>query len=141
LRPYHVERFEHKYRIRQPGEPVWSTFNFENTYEDQPLQFIITTTNKSSASNLFIEIDDFKKIDLDITIGPNQNLKYDGGNDIVLYDKSWNEIKSISINPDKFILSKGSHEIKIDCKFDSTEDVSLKLELKTIGSPELVSLK
>ena len=140
LRPYHVERFEHKFRIRQPGEPVWSTFNFENNHKEQPLQFIITTTNNSSASNLFIEIDDFKKIDLDITIGPNQNLKYDGGNDIVLYDKSWNKIKSISINPDKFILSKGSHEIKIDCKFDSTEEVSLKLELKTIGAPELVSL-
>ncbi len=140
LIPYHVQRFEHKLIIRQPGEPVWSTFYFTNTYEKQPLQFILTTTNKSSASNLFIEIDDFKKIDLDITLEPGENLKYEGGKEVVLYDKSWNRLESIRIDPDKFNLTKGSHKIKIDCTFDDTENSSLKLELKTIGLPELISL-
>ena len=141
LFPYNVHRFEHKLIVRQPGEPVWSTFNFSNIYKKQPLQFILTTTNNSAASKLFIEIDDFKKIELDFTIAPNQNLKYDGGNEIVLYDTSWNKIKTISIDREKFLLSSGNHKIKIDCKFSGSENASLKLELKTIGSPEMVSIK
>ena len=140
LFPFDVQRFEHKLIIRQPGEPVWSTFNFNNINEAQPLQFILTTANNASASNLFIEIDDFKKIDLNVSIAPNQNLKYEGGTEVVLYDKSWNKIKSIKIDPSKLSLTKGSHKIKIDCKFSGSENASLKLELKTIGKPERISL-
>ncbi len=140
LFPYHVQRFEHKLIIRQPGEPVWSTFNFNNTHEAQPLQFILTTTNNTSVSNVFIEIDDFKKIDMNISIAPNQNLKYEGGTEVVLYDKSWNKVKSIKIDPSKLLLSKGDHKIKIDCKFSGSENASLKLEMKTKGKGELISL-
>jgi hypothetical protein len=140
LIPLDVKRFEHKLIIRQPGEPIWSTFNFENVNEKQPLQFILTTTNNSTASKLFIEIDDFKKVDLNISIAPNQNLKYDGGKEVVLYDTSWNKITSIAVDPEKFSLNKGAHKIKIDCKFKGNDQASLKLELKTKGSPETVSV-
>ncbi len=138
LIPYHVQRYEHKLIIRQPGEPVWSTFEFENIHPEQPLQFILTTTNKSTASKLFIEIDDFKKIDLDIFLAPGENLKYEGGNEVVLYDKSWNRLESIRIDPSLFSLSKGKHKIKIDCKFSGSDEASLKLELKTKGLAEEV---
>ncbi len=141
LFPYNVKRYEHKLIIRQPGEPVWSTFNFNNIHKAQPLQFILTTTNNASASNLFIEIDDFKRIDLDISIAPNQNLKYTGGTEIVLYDKSWNKLKSIKIDGSKLMLSKGKHKIKVDCKFSGSENASLKLELKTKGIPQEVFKK
>ncbi len=71
-------------------------------------------------------------MDLNIRIAPNQNLKYDGGNEIVLYDKFWNKLKTIIIDPSKFFLTKGSHKIKIDCNFEGSKNASLKLELKTI---------
>lgn len=140
LIPYDVYRFEHKLIVRQPGEPVWSTFDFNNIHQSQPLQFILTTTGNSTASELFIEIDDFKKIDLDISIGPNQYLKYAGGNEAVLYDSSWNRIKSIPVDPTKFTLSKSAHKIKVDCKFLGNDLASLKLELKTMGTPEIITL-
>ena len=140
LIPFNVQRFEHKLIVRQPGEPVWSTFNFDNVYKSQPLQFILTTANNATASNVFIEIDDFKKIDLNVTIQPNQNLKYDGGDEVVLYDKSWNKIKSIKIDASKLVLSKGAHKIKIDCQFSVSENASLKLELKTKGDGEPIAM-
>ena len=141
LTPFDVQRFEHKMIIRQPGEPVWSTFEYANIHNEQPLQFIITTSNNGTASKLFLEIDDFKKIDLNIKIGPNQNLKYSGGNEVVLYDSSWNRLMSIPIDPAKLKVGKGNHKLKVDCSFDAGENVSLKLELKTKGPAEVVALK
>ena len=140
LIPYHLQRFEHKFRVRQPGEPIWSTFDFNNMNGEQALQFILTTTNESTASNISIEIDNYKKIALPLKLGPNQNLKYDGEKEVVLYDKSWNKIKSIFIDTEKLTLGKGEHKIKIDCVFTGSDKASLKLELKTKGTPESVSL-
>jgi hypothetical protein len=140
LTPFSVQRFEHELKIRQPGEPVWSVFDYGNIFSDQPLQFILTTKN-TSVSGISIEIDDFKNIELDISINKGENLKYDGGNEIVLYDTSWNRIKGIPVNPEKFIVSTGNHKIKVDCTFSAREEASLKLEIKTAGIPEKVGIK
>ncbi|MEQ9289385.1 MAG: hypothetical protein RIG77_20825 [Cyclobacteriaceae bacterium] len=138
LIPYHVQRFEHKLKIRQPGEPVWSQFEMNNPHTEQPMGFILQTTNGATAVDLFLEIDDYKKIDLPVRIQPGQYLKYDGGNKVVLYDNSWNAISSVKVDPAKFALGKGSHKLKVDCKFSGSEQASLKLELKTAGQPEAV---
>ena len=141
LTPFSVQRFEHNFRIRQPGEPVWTSFSFNNEHGTQPLQFILKTTKATVVANISIEIDDFKKIDLNIAIQENQYLKYTGGNVVILYDETWNKIKEIPIDPDKLILSNGDHKIKVDCKFSGNHESILKLELKTAGSPEQVIIK
>ena len=138
LIPYLVKRFEHKYRIRQPGEPVWTSFSFKNSYSEQPLQFILKTTKGTAASEITLEIDDFKKIELNINIQENQYLKYTGNDVAVLYDETWNKIKEISIDPDKLTVSNGDHKIKVDCKFSANDESGLKLELKTAGLPEKI---
>lgn len=139
LIPFSVQRFEHKYKVRQPGEPVWSTFSFKNDNDEQPMQFILTTKN-ILVSDITLELDDFKKVELNISVKKDQNLKYDGGNEVVLYDKSWNKIKSIPLDAEKMKVSTGDHKIKVDCKFTVTEEASLKLELKTAGKPEQVKI-
>jgi len=140
LIPYAVQRFEHELKIRQPGEPVWSVFQYKNEFASQPMQFILTTKN-SKVSGITIEIDDFKKVELDISIDKGENLKYDGGNEVVLYDKSWNRIKSIPVDPEKLNITNGDHKIKVDCTFSDKEEASLKLEIKTAGIPEKVAIK
>ncbi|MCM4153676.1 hypothetical protein DHD05_18955 [Arenibacter sp. N53] len=140
LIPFAVQRFEHELKIRQPGEPVWSVYQYKNEFATQPMQFILTTKN-TKVSGISIELDDFKKIDLDITIDKGENLKYDGGNEVVLYDKSWNRVKSILIDPEKLKISSGDHKIKVDCIFSAKEEASLKLEIKTAGNPEKVAIK
>lgn len=140
LTPYSVHRFEHELKIRQPGEPVWSVFDYENEFSSQPMQFILTTKN-TTVSGISIEIDDFKKIELDISLGKGENLKYNGGSEVVLYDKSWNRIKGIPIDPEKLFVGSGDHKIKVDCNFSDKEEASLKLEIKTAGNPEKVEIK
>ncbi|PXX30587.1 hypothetical protein [Arenibacter sp. ARW7G5Y1] len=139
LIPYDVQRFEHELKIRQPGEPVWSVFQYKNEFAPQPLQFILTTKN-STVSQITIEIDDFKTVELDISINKGENLKYDGGNEVVLYDKSWNRIKGIPMDPGKLNVSSGDHKIKVHCTFSAKEEASLKLEIKTAGAPEGVAI-
>jgi len=141
LTPFSVQRFEHKFRIRQPGEPVWTRFSFKNKYGMQPLQFILKTTKGTAASDITIEIDDFKKIDLNVSILAGQYLKYTGGNTVILYDETWNMIKKIPINSDTLIIDSGVHKLKVDCKFSGNDESSLKLELKTAGIPEKVTIK
>jgi len=141
LIPYTVKRFEHKSRERQPGEPVWSSFDFININEKQPLQFILNTTNGATATDISIEIDDYKKTVLAITLTPGQYLKYDGHGKLILYNKSWNKRKEVLIDKENLVLGKGSHNIKVDCQFSGNqENASLKLEFRTAGVPENVSL-
>ncbi len=141
LVPYAISRFEHNFKIRQPGEPVGSIFQIENEYSTQPLQFIITTKN-TSASDITIELDDFKKIELNTTVAVDEYLKYVGGNEAVLYDKTWNKIKSIPLDSNLLKLDNGPLKIKVDCTFSTQkEGTGLKLEVKTAGNPERVEIK
>ena len=140
LIPYSVWRFEHKSIVVQPGQPVWSTFSFKNENKGQPLQFILSTVNASS-SQITIEIDDFKKNELKIVLAPGQYLKYMGGMEAILYDNTWHKIKSVPMDPEQWNIGEGDHKIKVDCQFSDKENASLKLELKTAGTPELVSMK
>jgi hypothetical protein len=140
LIPFEVKRYEHKYLQVQPGQPTFTTFNYNNPYNEQCPEFIITSVN-SSASNISIEIDDFKKIDLNISIKPKEYLKYKGGNEVVLYSENWQKIKSLPVDPDKFRISNGDHSFKVDCSFTGTEGALLKLEIKTAGEPEEVKAR
>lgn len=140
LIPYTVWRFGHKAMTVQPGQPVWSTFTFKNGHKEQPLQFIMSTVN-ATVSDISIEIDDFKKIELQISLTPGQYLKYKGGNEAVLYDKTWRKIKSIPMDPQQWNVGEGDHTVKVDCKFSDMDNAALKLEIKTAGAPEKVSMK
>jgi len=140
LIPFEVRRFEHKYLQVQPGQPTFTTFNYNNPYKEQILGFILTTVN-SSASDISIEIDDFKKIELNISIKPKEYLKYEGGNEVILYSENWQKIKSLPVDPDKFRISNGAHSFKVDCSFTGTDGAVLKLEIKTAGDPEEVKAR
>jgi hypothetical protein len=140
LIPFEVKRYEHKYLQVQPGQPTFTTFNYNNPYKEQILGFILTTVN-SSASDISIEIDDFKKIELNISIKPKEYLKYEGGNEVILYSENWQKIKSLPVDPDKFRISNGEHSFKVDCSFTGTDGAVLKLEIKTAGEPEAVKAR
>lgn len=138
LTPYTVKRYEHTFRTRQPGEPVGTSFSFENVYPEQPLGFVLNTTNKATASGITIEIDDFKTLELAVPLKPDQYLKYEGGQEMVLYDANWHRLQTFPLSPDDWQISPGTHQIRVDCTFSEGEDASLKLELKTKGPAEKV---
>jgi hypothetical protein len=136
LIPFKVKRYEHENKVRQPGEPVWSTFTYENIYEKQPLSFILSTSENANVSKINIEINNFKTIVLEVVLKANQYLKYEGGDVMVLYDKTWNTIKDYPVVKQDLEIGKGISQLKVGCKFTGSETASLKLEIKTKGPPE-----
>ncbi len=140
LIPVYGKIYNHDKKIRQPGEPVSSTFKFDNPGKEQSMKFVITAPAEAAVSGMTIEIDNYKKINLQVKMKPGQILKYEGGEKAVLYDKNWNAVRSIKINPDNLTVAKGLHEIVFDCSFSAESKSPVKLELKTFGNGESVKM-
>ncbi len=139
LYQFALMRHEHKQIIRQPGEPVSSSFTFENPNKKQPFRFIITAPKETAISEMYLDIDNFKKIELPLTLPAGYYLKYDGGAEAIIYSGHWKMISSVPMDAQILELSKGSHKLIFDCKFEKGKDSVVKLEMKTINDGESVS--
>ncbi len=137
---YEINRFEHKQKTLQPGQPVHSSFQFTNSNKKQALQFIITAPKDCAIENLSFDINNFKKIELPVKLEAGYHLKYEGKNTAIIYDKYWREIESIKIDSKKFEIEQGSHTLIFDCMFNDKTDVAVKLELKTVNNGEQIKL-
>lgn len=135
---YSINRFEHKQKILQPGEPVHSIFHFENPNETQSLQFIISSPKTTSISGLSFDIDNFRKIELPVTLSADHYLKYEGGMNATVYDATWNKVKTIDIDAKQFEVGEGNHSLIFDCNFNEGSDSAVKLELKTMNEGDKV---
>jgi hypothetical protein len=103
LFPIHNAYFVHEQKATQPGEPVFSTFEFNNPADSQPFCFIITMPAKKEA-NADISFDD-------ITISINQQdaliipvslkqkeILYCDGHSVKLYSNQWQLKQTIELN-------------------------------------------
>lgn len=139
LYPYHIERFQHEQKTRQPGEPVHSIFDYENPYDDQPLMFTIMLTSEQDAvspvEGITIEINNYSSLNIPVKMQPSQILKLDGNGKLQLFDKNWNLIETIN-SGNIPVLVKGKNKIIVDAGFKSEGFSKLKIEVKTIGKAE-----
>ncbi|MFC3880357.1 hypothetical protein ACFOSV_09235 [Algoriphagus namhaensis] len=140
-REIYADIFYHKHKVRQPGEPLSSSFTFENPSADQLINFDLKAEN-SSVNQITIELNNFKKIEIPLYLDSGQILRYEGGNKMVLLDENWNVIKEMDTDPSLFEVRSGENTIVIDGTFETqNEDSQLKLEVKTQGSPVEIRLK
>lgn len=140
LREVYSGKFKHLNKVRQPGEPLNSTFTYANEGPDQTMGFILTAVD-SEASDIIIEINNHRTISLPITLKAGNHIKYEGGKTAKMYNKDWQIIEEFDLEANDFHLKKGEHEISVDCSFSKSKSESmLKLELRTFGEEELLSL-
>ena len=133
-------KFKHEKKTLQPGEPLYTTFNFNNNGKEQVLNFIITAVD-GEVSNIKIEIDNYNEIILPITLKKGQSIKYFGKEKAYIYNGNWQLISEFKINSSVFIITPGNHSISFDCNFANLGDEPLaKLELRTLGESEKLSL-
>jgi len=131
---YVITKGEHQSKTRQPGEPLYSTFEIE-TDGSQQLQFIFSV-RESDCSNITLEIDNYKKLDIPGMFKAGTYLKYDGGNSVYLYDENWHELKSIPVDAGVLAVSDGDHSLTLDCQFSA--EGMLKVEFKAEKERETV---
>ena len=136
----HAQIFTHAKKVRQPGEPLHSTFEFHNPAALQSLQFVITA-QKTDVEAISLEINRYKKIELPTALKNGQRFQYNGGDRLWVLDAQWNRLKSYQVNPQDFRVKAGDNTLGLDADFKRTETASaLKLEVKTLGKTEKLSL-
>ncbi len=143
LSPYHIERYEHKQKVRQPGEPLSSTFEFANPYGEQPMMFILNllpgeNSSGSSAKNITIEINNCDKIEIPVKMLPYQSLKLGQDGKIRLFDKNWKLLQTVDMKNKIPTFANGENSIVFDAGFSKGGKSFFKIEVKTIGEAETI---
>ena len=129
-------KFKHEKKVRQPGEPLYSSYNFNNPAEEKSMSFIITAKD-ATVSGIKIEIDSYKELLIPVQLKAEESIKYTGGNKAIIYSPNWQKTVEININSSDFKVSKGEHTITFDCSFNNEgKEPLVKLEIRIIGKAE-----
>lgn len=140
LQEVNVEVLKHKKQVLQPGQPLYSTLDFENIGKAQTLNFILSAVD-CDASDLTLEINNYKKVTLPVGLRQGQKLKYTGGDKMILYDANWQVVDELNVNSTDFEIAEGKNTINLDCTFDQADkDAFVRLEVRTMGEASPVEL-
>ncbi len=131
-------RFRHQDKVRQPGEPLFSSFNFENPVDNAVMEFIITAQH-CALSNIKIEINNSSNFSFPVTLKSGETIHYKGGEKAEVLDVNLKSRREFDIPSSLFKLNKGEQSLTIDCKFqDKGEKPEAKMEVRIPGKPELL---
>lgn len=134
-------KFVHKNITRQPGEPVVAKWEFNNPQKRQPLQFLLKADDV--VSDISLEIGNFSTVTIPVRLNIGETIKYEGGSNLVVYDKNWNAIKTIPVESKKLEVPAGESSLIFSCKFASKDNPEKKLsaEFKTYSEAIPLSCK
>ena len=135
LRQIHSFKFKHEKKVRQPGEPLYSTFNFHNPVTTQALNFILTAVG-ADVRDAKIELNNYKNFVLPVTLKEGESIKYAGGNEAIIFSRTWQEKRRIPIDAALLQVAKGDHSLTFDCQFSEGKDAVAKLEIRIVGEAE-----
>jgi len=139
LVPVYNSYYIHEQKIKQPGEPTYSSFQFDNLSAAQPFAFIITMMNdkesdpNTSFDELSISINQQDPLLLPVSLKQKQIL-YCDGKTIKLYNSQWQLIQTIE--KPLPMLAQGRNDIKFDGKYSGENGGSIKIEVRAKGIPE-----
>lgn len=133
--------FKREKFIRQPGEPTYSKFSYEQPWEDQPLQFQLTVTGTAGAvKQIKLQVDNYTDIDLPVQLAFGESLVADGSQQVLVYDASGRLRQTLQFPKALPRMARGSHTITIDNQFEGTTPPVLEMTCKGLISKEKISL-
>ncbi len=134
-----TENFVREKFIRQPGEPTHTTWNFNQPWKEQVLQFRIYISGKEgSVNNIKLAIDNYTEINLKVELEAGESIVCDGTETIKIYTKKGKlkgDYKLSTILPK---LAPGSHTITSNCFFRGDEPPKIEVQFKGLMKTELV---
>lgn len=140
LRQIFSYKFKHENKVRQPGEPLYSTFAFNNPAQEQPLWFILTAAG-APVDKITLELDNYKQIQLPVSLSAGDIIRYEGGSTATVYNRFWQERSRIEVNPADFTVKPGDHTLTFDCSFGGGEEAAAKLEIRLPGPVEKITAR
>jgi hypothetical protein len=143
LYPCKVERYVHAAKIRQPGEPVHSVFEFDNPYSEQPMEVIIKLVPGENqegaiAESITLEVNNFHSLEIPVKLEQHQVIKLDRTGKLQLCDRNWKPVRTIEIETGIPVLGSGKNRITADALFGTGNSSALHIEMKTMGPAEIL---
>ncbi len=139
LQEVHTAIFSHPKKVRQPGEPLQSSFMFYNPAKEQTLHFLLSAEN-TAVTEISLEINQYKKIQLPVNLNKGERIQYSGEDKLWVLDAQWNRLKSYEVSPSDFNIKTGDNSLEVNCHFTKSEaEAQLKLEIKTLGKTEKIN--
>ncbi|EKB48242.1 hypothetical protein [Cecembia lonarensis] len=140
LHQVHVKRFEHQAKVLQPGEPLYTSFTFENSVEDALLHFIITV-EASGISAIELELNNRFSLQFPLRLNKGESIRYSGGTTAQVLDQNLRQKAQIPIDPALLTLKSGSQQLNIDCTFHDPEELAkVKVELRILDKAERINI-
>jgi len=125
----------------QPGQPSEVTWELDNPYGEQSLQFILQVSGEVPVSDVTLAIDDAGEIPVPVTLQAGRILKYSGGGQGVVYDKSWKKLEKVPLDVSELQIGPGRHQVRFGCRFQTADKPEVKLEFRTVGEAEKLVTK
>ncbi len=136
-----AQMFKHEKKVRQPGEPLHSTFQLDKIEKEQTLNFILTAVD-CAVNGVVVEVNNYKEVALPVVLKEGQILKYEGGETAALYDSNWGLLGLLEIDAADFKVAAGEHTLGLDCNFMRVDkEGHLKVEVRMDVREEAVNWK
>lgn len=114
LHYYDKSYFMHTSTEKQPGEPAYSTWEFENSGAEQPIHLQLQMNGEgASAENIRIELDHHVSFTIQTKLKKGESVVWDGSSQVKMYSEKGRLIKTIPIASSIPPLSNGIHRIRI----------------------------
>lgn len=141
LFPYHVSGpFRHTKAVRQPGEPVGSSWDVTNPDGAQPLQFTLRIADgEGTITDPSFELDRYGTITFPVTLRAGQALLCEGTSTARVYDEKGRQIATVEARGRIPVVRPGKHEIVFTCVFDGSPRTAAVVTFRTRGDGERVT--
>jgi len=137
LYPFNASReYVYEKTVKQPGEPTSVEWIYENSNEEQPLQFKLKVLGENGTiKNPAFEIDNFTTVSYNVELKNNETLLCEGLKMARVYNDKGRQIKTVDASISIPGITKGKHKINFSCAFNGGQQLSVKVIFKTIGAP------
>jgi len=118
LQNFEKFKFDHQKKLLQPGEPTHSKWEFTNGWDPQfmHLQILATGGEGVTVENIELEIDNFFRISIPVTMKKGQTLVWNSSNHMKLYNDRGQFIRIVDLKRNLNELGTGKHVITIDAR-------------------------
>jgi hypothetical protein len=129
--------FEYEAKVLQPGQPTYSSWDFDNAESSQVPGIMLTASGaEGTVSNPVIEIDNAFRMAIPITLSAGQSLVIGDTSAASLYDEKGRFLRLVPLDRKLPELNTGKHTITLDAVMDANAPVKAKMVLKLLEDKE-----
>ena len=131
-----------EFYIRQPGEPTATSFDYQQTWNDQPLQLRIYANGKEgSAKDIRLVFDNYNEVTLPVELKAGESLVCNPNGEIRITNARGRLLQTVRLPAALPAISRGVHKVVADCSFSGEEPPKLEIQFRGSVQSETVQVK